>query len=225
MKNAYKVIIQHFNSLLQNDEITFGLIWTLFKHNTLIYIICSDTDKSRCIRYNFDKMMIMNNAEYFCIENHYLNYNERALEKVSEVLTIQQFQRTKLISTLKAFSLHYHQNADEVQLRLTDYDWKFVSLKETHHVQYQSMTFQMKNEVSVKILINNKIIINIIFFYKKNSNYFWSFIKKKTDNVINIDLLNLSDNKMQSMNFTKMSENDFLLCNSMMLEFSLSNKL
>ena len=167
----------------------------------------------------------MSNTKYFCIENHYLNYNEKTLEKISEMLTIQQFQKTKFISTFKAFSFHYHQNADEIQLKLTDYDQKFVFLKETHHVQYQSMTFQMKNEISIKISINSEIVINTVLFCKKNSNYLQSFIKKRNDNVININLLNFSDNKMQSMNFTEMSEDDFLFCSSTVLEFSLDNKL
>ena len=170
-------------------------------------------------------MVIMGNAEYFCIEGHYLDYNGRALGKVSEVLTIQQFQGTKLISTLKAFPLHYHQNADEVQLRLTDYGRKFVFLREAHHVQYQGMAFQMKNGVPVKIQVNSRVVIDAAFFCKKNPNYPRPFIKGRNGNVIDINLLNLPGNKMQGMDPTEMSGDDFLLCSPTVLGFSLGNKL
>lgn len=43
---------RHLLSLLENDEITYDLLWALFMPNSMPYTTCFGTDKPRCVIYD-----------------------------------------------------------------------------------------------------------------------------------------------------------------------------
>lgn len=52
IKAIYKSTAQRLRSLWEIGEITYDLLWALFKPNFLIYSTCFGTKKSRCVIYD-----------------------------------------------------------------------------------------------------------------------------------------------------------------------------
>lgn len=50
IKSKYASTTDHLIPLLENGEITYELLWALFKPNTIVYTTCLDMEKSLCIR-------------------------------------------------------------------------------------------------------------------------------------------------------------------------------
>ena len=52
IKATYKSTTQRVRSLLRSGEITYDLLWTLFKPISKVYSTCLGSDKPRCITYD-----------------------------------------------------------------------------------------------------------------------------------------------------------------------------
>ena len=106
IKTSYKFMAHRFLSLLQTNEITYDLLWALFKLNSVVYATCFKTNKSRYVLFNGgEEKEISSKIKYYNIECRYLNYNSQVFEEASIDLTIIKFHKRKRISTLKAFPL------------------------------------------------------------------------------------------------------------------------
>src|ERR1700731_4466981 len=75
IKQAYESTTQRLVPLLENGEITYDLLWALFKPNSVAYATCSGTKKPRCIKYDFGEEKTVNSVEYFHIEGRYLDFD------------------------------------------------------------------------------------------------------------------------------------------------------
>lgn len=96
-------------SLLKNREITYDLLWTLFKSNMKIYTIILDVEKSTCYRYDFDKKRTTNTEiTYFHVKYRLLNFNEQMFDQVSTTLKIGKFQKIKRVDRLETFSFEFY---------------------------------------------------------------------------------------------------------------------
>ena len=95
IKKAYKSTTKRLTTLLKKHEITYDLLWALFKLNLIVYTTCVSTGKSRCVNYNFGKeRKQMNRVEYFHIRCHYLDSNRKVFSKVLTTLRIKKFRKT-----------------------------------------------------------------------------------------------------------------------------------
>jgi hypothetical protein len=53
IKRTYTSTTERLGPLLEQHQITYDLLWTLFKPNTLAYTKCFGTSQPRCVRYEF----------------------------------------------------------------------------------------------------------------------------------------------------------------------------
>ena len=114
IRGVYASIKQHLISLLGSGEITFNLLWTLFKPNELVYRKCYGTNKRRCIRFNSGEVKEDNKGDkYFRVKGQYLDFDGKNFNKAVTAAAIWTFQGLKPIYSLRYFPLKYHPNAEE----------------------------------------------------------------------------------------------------------------
>ena len=172
VKTAYAPTTKRLTALLEDYEITYDLLWALFKPNTVVHTTYLGTGKPRCVNYNSgEERTIDNGVEYFYLECRYIDFDSKVFGETSIELTILKFRRTKRINSLNAFPLEHHPNKNEVKVYLVDCGRRFVSLLGVHYRQYRGDAFYMRKGQPVKVPVNSRIIIDRVFFYEANPNY------------------------------------------------------
>ncbi len=134
MKTTYTSITKRLTALLKGYEITYDLLWALFKPNMVVYTTCFGTGKPRCVKYHFgEERTIDNGVEYFHLECHYVDFDGKAFGETPIELAILKFRGIKRIDSLNTFPLEYHSNKDKVKAHLIQCGRKFISLIGVHH--------------------------------------------------------------------------------------------
>lgn len=106
INSAYASTTQRLIPLLDNREITYDLLWALFKPNVFVYGKCFGTKKPRCIKCDFGEVKTRDNGiEYFYIEGRYVDFNGKELGEALTAFGISKFRGIKRINSLEAFSL------------------------------------------------------------------------------------------------------------------------
>jgi hypothetical protein len=172
IKKTYQSTTERLDALLEKREITYDLLWALFKPNAIVYTTCIGTDKPRCVKYDFgEERKQMNGVEYFHIGCHYLDFDGKVFGEVSTALGIEKFRGIMRISSLGVFPLLYHQKEKETRAYLDKCGRKFLKLMKVHHCQYQGMAFYMKKNRPVKLFVNSRIMVDEAYFREANPNY------------------------------------------------------
>ena len=170
---TYADVTQHLTSLLQGGEITYDLLWALFKSNALVYTTCSGTHKPRCVRYNFgEEKKSRTGAKYWSLDCRYLDFNGEVFGSVPIELKIQKFRGTRRINALEAFPFQYHADIKEARANLLACGRKFMSLIGSNHRHCRGKAFIMCDGEQVKVPIDSRIMIDAAFFRKMNPNYY-----------------------------------------------------
>ena len=187
IKITYESTAQRLLSLLENGEITYDLLWALFKPNSLVYSTCFGTGKLRCIIYDDGKEgETSNGLKYYKIECQYLDYNSQVFGETSVNLAIVKFRRKKRISTLKAFPFQYYPDERKIKAYLVECGRKFVSMLGAYYRYCRGTAFYMKDGEAVTVSIDSRVMLDTAFFRKMNPNYIRpqpnELVKKKTDN-------------------------------------------
>ena len=237
IKTSYKSTAQRFLSLLQNDEITYDLLWALFKPNSVVYTTCFGTDKPRCVLFDGGEEKATNfGAKYYNMECRYLDYNGQVFGEASVDLAIFKFRGRKRISTLKAFPLQYHPDEEGIKAQLTQCGRKFVSMLGAHHRHCQGTAFYMKEGEPVKISVDSRIMLDATFFRKMNPNYArpqpQELVKKRTEDDGYLGLYSESSKKRalnqikdNGIKPTQIEENKLLICCPTIPGFGMGDKL
>jgi len=108
IKEAYETTTQQLIPLLDNGEITYDLLWALFKPDSVVYATCSGTQKPRCIRYDFGEEITKDDTQYFQIEGRYFDFDGNIFGETLVEGGIAKFRGARLINTLGIFPLSYH---------------------------------------------------------------------------------------------------------------------
>lgn len=148
-------------ALLEAQEITYNLLWALFKPNTVVYTTYFGTGKPRCVKYNSGEERTTNNGvEYFHLECRYLDFDSKVLGETSVELGIPKFRGTRKVNSLDAFPLEYHPSKNKILAHLVDCGRKFVSLMGIHHRQYRGEAFYVRKSKPIKVPVNCRIMVD-----------------------------------------------------------------
>ncbi|PMD60205.1 P-loop containing nucleoside triphosphate hydrolase protein [Hyaloscypha bicolor E] len=173
LRSAYADTTQSIQSLLPTGDITYDLLWALFKPNALVYTTCSGTHKPRCVRYNFGgEKKTMAGTKYWSLDCSYLGFNGEDLGLFPIELKIAKFRGAKYIKALEAFPLQYHAEARTVRADLLGCGRKFMSLRGTYHRCYNGSAFYVRDGQQVEVRIDGRIMVDAACFRKMNPNYF-----------------------------------------------------
>lgn len=237
VKTTYSSTTTRLIALLENHEITYDLLWALFKPNTVVYTTCFGTGKPRCVKYDFGEERTTNNGvEYFHLECRYVDFDGKVFGEASIELAILKFRGTKRINSLDAFSLEYHQNKDEIQPKLVECGRKFVSLMGVHHRQYRGDAFYMRKGQPIKVPVNSRVMIDAVYFQEANPNHTGPRIselgERDSTDIGGIsfwsgDELDNQSNQVKSNGTdpAEMKEEDLILCSPTVPGFSYANKM
>jgi hypothetical protein len=172
IKRTYESTAETLVSLLESKEITYDLLWGLFKPNSLVYTTCFGTGKPRCVKYDSsEEKETRDGDKYRNLECRYIDFNGEELGEASIQLKIPKFQGTKRINALKAFPLQYHRDVNRVTADLVQCGRKFVRLRGPHHRHCHGPAFLMdENGHPVQKSINSRVMIDAAFFQEINPN-------------------------------------------------------
>jgi hypothetical protein len=235
LRITYAGTAGHLASLFENHEITYDLLWALFKPNAHVYTTCPGTGKPRCVRYDFgQEKMNDQGLKYFELEYRYLDFDGKVFGEVTESLQIDKFRGVRRINTLNAFPLEYHPAREDMKKHLIACGRKFATSMDSHHCQYQGIAFFEQNRHLAQVPVDGRIMIDANLFRKINPNY-PRFRNKKpicTDFEFDVGLLigssadqsHSSKVRSNGKEPSEMSEDELLTCCPTLLGFSLSHK-
>jgi len=235
-KTTYHSTAQRLLSLLENDEITYNLLWALFTLNSMVYTTCFGIDKPRCVMYDVgEEQETSTRLKYYKMECRNLDYDDQMFEEASINLAIVKFRGKRRISTLNAFPLRYHSDEQGMKAQFVQCDRKFVFMLEAYHRHCRGTTFYMKDGEPIKVSVDSRVMLDAAFFRKTNPNYTRSqpheLVKKKMNNDGYFDAFSKSSSeraldqiKSNGAEPTKLKENDLLICCSTVIDFDLEDK-
>ena len=233
---TYLSTAQRLLPLLENDEITYDLLWALFTPNSMVYTTCFGTGKSRCVIYDAgEEQETSNELKYYKMECRYLDYHGQVFGEASVNLAIMKLPGRKRISTLNAFPLRYHLEEKGTKAQLVDCGRKFVSMLGAYYRHCRGTAFYMKDGEPVKVSVERRVMLDAAFFRKMNPNYVRPQphkLAKKNDSDGHFDLFSESSSepaldqiKGNGAEPTDMKENDLLICCPTVPGFGLGDKL
>ena len=236
IKTTYTSTKHSLVSLLKGNEITYDLLWALFKPNSLVYTTCFGTSKPRCVKYDSaEEKASITGTKYYSLGCRYLDFNGEVFGEVSIELKIMKFRGTKRINTLEAFPLQYHRSSNSIKADLVQCGRKFVSLIGSHHRQYYGSAFYMKKDEAIQVPVNSRIMVDANFFRKMNPNYSVSRVTEPAVLSATEDGWILFDDapskppldqvKSNGIEPAKMKEDELLTCSPTVPGFSFGNKL
>jgi hypothetical protein len=117
--------------LLENNMITFDLLWALYKPNDIVYTpTYNDIEEPRAFRIEYaSKESSFVNGTWYSVEGRYLEYDGKAFGMGSMHADVPSFKGSRKISSLACYPIKYHKNVEELKARLVERGKKFVALK------------------------------------------------------------------------------------------------
>lgn len=172
IKTTYTSTKTRLAIYLKNREITYDLLWALFKPHSAVYTTILDSAKPACFRYDSGKEKTgSDGVTYFHVECRYMDYNGTAFGEVSTALGIRKFPGKKSIDSLEAFPLVFHRRHQEMKKYLLRCGQKFLSLMGIHHAQYSGNAFFFEMGDYTQVPVESRIMVDVAYFRKVNPNY------------------------------------------------------
>ena len=169
--------------MLENNTITFDLLWALYKQNTIAY--CStygDSDQPRAFKIDFaTKESHFMKGSWYSIEGKYLEYDGKAFGMGAMHTDVSSFQGARKISSLDCFPLQYHRDAEKLRAQLIERGKKFVALKGMNYRSHTGMAYTKRKRQVLKININGRIMVDPAIHRRINPNYQISTVKPKEE--------------------------------------------
>lgn len=167
--------------LLEAGNITFDLMWALFKPNEIAVTSCYGTwDEARCFKVDYvTKCHSMQRGEWYCIEGKYLEYDGKGFGYGDFEVDIEGFKGPRKINSLTAYPLKYHKDADGMKRKIVERGEQFVSMVGMQYKFHKGLAFMKKKKTVAKIHINGRVMIDPGTFRRINPNYPISLVKPK----------------------------------------------
>lgn len=117
--------------LLENDMITFDLLWALFKPNTVVYTpTYNDSEQPRCFKMEYaTRESSFTKGTWYSVDGRYLEYDGKAFGMGTMYAEVSSFKGSRKISSLSCYPIKYHKNVEEFKAKLIERGKKFVALK------------------------------------------------------------------------------------------------
>lgn len=172
IEKTYTDTNSHVQSLLAHGEITYDLLWALFKPNCLLFTTCLGTRKPRCVRHVCgEEKRNMYGTKYWSLDCRYNDFDGKEIGEVPMDVQITKFRGSKLIHELEAFPIQYHPRVDEVKSELIDCGKRFVSLRGAHHRHCKGEAFFLRKGEPVGLQVDSRVMIDAASFKKANPMY------------------------------------------------------
>lgn len=217
---------------MEHFEITYELLWALFRPNALLYTTCPGSEQPRCLIFDSGEEKWTSPGEkQFELQCRYFDYNGKSFGEVTTFLYISRFYGVKKIASLDVFPLQYHESKTEVTRNLVERGRKFTTLMGTHHCNYKGLAYIQQAAGPFQFTVEGRIMIDAASFKEKNPNYGSQRITKSSDAIVYIFTDQDSDMKQDQKGISskalvpsEMRDEELLLCSPTVLGFSLSKR-
>lgn len=231
IEETHRSVTDNLLPLLEHGEITFELLWALFRPNQILFSECPGTEKPRAIKYDSGELITQLGVQKFRIEGRQLDYDGKLFGEVSIRPCIEKFHGRKRIVDLNVFPLEYHSDEKNVRAELVNCGRKFIQLMGAHHRQYHGCAFTYIKDDLVKFDVRGRIMVDAKFFHERNPNHYTPRINHSVHDLGSLFNYGVSCTKdakvsiVESTNPSSLSEEDLLRCNATVRGFSFSNKM
>ena len=232
IRTAYASTTELLGPLLEKQQITYDLLWALFKPNTLVYTKCFGTGQPRCVKYEFGEEKTANEGiKYFHVKARYLDFDGKVFRETLSEYTIKKFRGAKQITALEVFPLKYHPSERQVRAHLTEYGRKFLSMMYVHLCEYKGKGFYIEKDRVIKISIESRVVVDAAYFREESPNYARPSIKQSDQGssgwlVIDLDEAEevLASAKNNGIDPSEVRGDDLLICSPTVPRFSLGDR-
>ncbi|KAF2817568.1 P-loop containing nucleoside triphosphate hydrolase protein [Mytilinidion resinicola] len=232
LENHFSSTTKSLLPLLEHGEITFSLLWALFKPNTHIFTICDGSDQPRCLIYDSGELKTsLLGEKRFELDCRYLGCDGKVFGEVATTLSISEFRSTRKIASLNAFPLMYHGAEAELRQNLIRNGRKFMSLGGIYHCDCEGFGYFRTDEGPLKFSTRGRIMVDALAFKNANPNYGKPRVDETSHRgfyAIDFDAerKKMQQDKVKSKGIVpeEMGDEDLLICNPTVLGFSLANK-
>jgi hypothetical protein len=224
VKTTYGPIQQHLDELLGRKEITYNLLWALFRPNAEVYATCRGTGAPRCVIYNHcEEMKRRDGSRYLHLSTRCLNSDGRVLGETTVGIEIDIFRGARRIELLSAYPLEYHPEPDTTRRQLIEYGRQYVSLMGIHHRQYEGTAFYFDDEGEiVRRYIQGRIMVDAMCFQENKPNYPCPRVQKGRPKFSVLG--QCATIKLENLDPDQLRENEFLICAPTVLGFLLQDQ-
>nr|KMM70876.1 hypothetical protein CPAG_07185 [Coccidioides posadasii RMSCC 3488] len=167
--------------LLENNTITFDLLWALFKPNTVVYTpTYGAVDEPRAFKLEYaSKESSFMKGQWYSIEGRYLEYDGKSFGMGTMTSEVDFFKGPRKITSLACYPIQYHRDAEGLKSKLVERGKKFVSLQGMNYRFHQGMAFFKKRRSIIKVNINGRVMVDPALHRRINPNYPISTVKPK----------------------------------------------
>ena len=167
--------------LLEAGNITFDLLWALFKPNEIAITSCYGSwEEPRCFKVDYaNKFSTLARGEYYCIEGSYMEYDGKNFGMGDFEVEIDGFKGPRKINSLATYPLKYHKDEAGVKKQILERGKRFVETEGQNYRFHKGMAFMKKKKQILKININGRIMVDPAIFRRINPNYPINLIKPK----------------------------------------------
>jgi hypothetical protein len=169
--------------MLKAGNITFDLLWALFKPNCVAYTpTYGSTDDPRCFKVDYaNKESSFMRGEWYCIEGRYLEYDGKKFGLGDFAADLESFKGARKITSLAAYPIEYHKDPEGLRKELIERGKKFVGLQGMNYRAHKGLAFMKKKKAIAKVNINGRVMIDPAIFRRINPNYPIAMFKPKEE--------------------------------------------
>jgi hypothetical protein len=122
LETDYKETKKTLKGLLKAGEITFDLLWALFKPNSIAYTATyGQADVPRCFKVDYaQKLNSFMKGEWYMVEGRYLEYNGKHFGLGEFDLDVDNFKGPRKITSLSCYPIQYHKDAERLTKELIE---------------------------------------------------------------------------------------------------------
>jgi hypothetical protein len=225
LDDAFKSTEECLSNLLAKNEITYDMLWALFKPNTEVYITCRGTNASRCVLFNHLEERSDMTGTFMDVETRYLSSDGKSLGEVIIAIRIPVFPGTKRIELLPAYPFEYHSEKNKIRTKLVECGRKFVGLFGVHHKNYKGRAFDFDDEGKIVVFeVEGRIMIDFICFQESKPNYPCSRVQRLRA-AYNILGERCETVQLVDMDPAALEPKDLFICSPTVLGFSFDKKM
>ncbi|EEP81400.1 conserved hypothetical protein [Uncinocarpus reesii 1704] len=172
--------------LLENNTITFDLLWALFKPNTIVYTpTYGAADEPRAFKLEYaTKESSFMKGQWYSIEGRYLEYDGKSFGMGTMTSEVDFFKGPRKITSLACYPIQYHRDSEALKTKLVDRGKKFVALQGMNYRFHQGMAFFKKRRSIIKVNINGRVMVDPALHRRINPNYPISTVKPKDSDIL-----------------------------------------
>ncbi|KAF2136099.1 uncharacterized protein K452DRAFT_238072 [Aplosporella prunicola CBS 121167] len=172
--------------MLNAGNITFDLLWALFKPNTVAYTTTyGSVENPRCFKVDYaTKESSFIRGDWYCIEGRYLEYDGKNYGLGDFEINVESFKGPRKITSLATYPLHYHKDCETLKKQLIERGKTFVTMTGMNYKFHKGLAFEKRKKMVAKHNVNGRVMIDPAIFRRINPNYPISLIKPKDQDAL-----------------------------------------